>query len=339
MISSTIRRGLIPLHPIGLVIEIFKYKIFKKSFVSKYLITTFLLFGGGPATKLSKVLGKKTFDALDNFKSDTLVLPVSENHQKELKDSGCLLIPNAVSKSKIGELFSVSETTLGIYRRMDSGTKFESDTYFTRDNPQAIRFDYHPNELIKNSIIQEFICDPAILKIAQDYLGTMPILDFIAMWWHVKSDQPDKEAAQYFHFDMDRLRWIKFFFYLTDVSSDSGPHVFIPRSQKDRGLPFSLRKKGYTRLSDNEVEVYYPKTLWQEFTGPSGSMIVEDTRGLHKGKHVHRGDRLVFQLQYTSSLFGNSMIPKIQLEKQLLAPALSTSLDAYPQIFQQIQII
>jgi hypothetical protein len=339
MISSTIRRGLIPLHPIGLVIEIFKYKIFKKSFVSKYLITTFLLFGGGPATKLSKVLGKKTFDALDNFKSDTLVLPVSENHQKELKDSGCLLIPNAVSKSKIGELFSVSETTLGIYRRMDSGTKFESDTYFTRDNPQAIRFDYHPNELIKNTIIQEFICDPAILKIAQDYLGTMPILDFIAMWWHVKSDQPDKEAAQYFHFDMDRLRWIKFFFYLTDVSSDSGPHVFIPRSQKDRGLPFSLRKKGYTRLSDNEVEVYYPKTLWQEFTGPSGSMIVEDTRGLHKGKHVHRGDRLVFQLQYTSSLFGNSMIPKIQLEKKLLDPALSTSLDAYPQIFQQIQII
>jgi hypothetical protein len=33
------------------------------------------------------------------------------------------------------------------------------------------------------------------------------------------------------------------------------------------------------------------------------------------------------------------MIPKIQLEKKLLDPALSTSLDAYPQIFQQIQII
>ena len=50
------------------------------------------------------------------------------------------------------------------------------------------------------------------LFLFKDEVVSAPVFDFIAMWWHTQSNTPDKEAAQYFHFDMDRLRWIKFFF-------------------------------------------------------------------------------------------------------------------------------
>jgi ectoine hydroxylase-related dioxygenase (phytanoyl-CoA dioxygenase family) len=157
------------------------------------------------------------------------------------------------------------------------------------------------------------------------------------MWWHTKSPSPDKEAAQYFHFDMERLRWIKFFFYLTDVNEESGPHIFVPNSHTDNGLPFSLRSKGYTRLEDSQVDKVFPRASWKVFTGPIGSMIVEDTRGLHKGKHVEKGDRLIFQLQFTSSLFGKA-IDSIQINRSDVGEKLRIAMQESPSIFQQISI-
>ena len=40
-----------------------------------------------------------------------------------------------------------------------------------------------------------------------------------------------------------------------------------------------------------------------EIGGPRGTIFAEDTRGLHKGKHLLTGDRLLFQLEFSNSLF------------------------------------
>ena len=66
-------------------------------------------------------------------------------------------------------------------------------------------------------------------------------------------------------------------------------------------------------------------------------MIVEDTRGLHKGKHVEKGDRLIFQLQFTSSLFGKA-IDCIQINRSDVGEKLRIAMQASPSIFQQISI-
>jgi len=105
----------------------------------------------------------------------------------------------------------------------------------------------------------------------------------------------------------------------------------------DNGLPFSLRSKGYTRLDDSQVDTVFPSASWKVFTGPIGSMIVEDTRGLHKGKHVEQGDRLIFQLQFTSSLFGKA-IERIEIDRSDVGDKLKMAMEASPSIFQQISI-
>ena len=59
--------------------------------------------------------------------------------------------------------------------------------------------------------------------------------------------------------------------------------------------------------------------------------MVEDTRGLHKGKHVSRGDRLVLQLQFSNSLFGMSY-PDAKILDPVdarLADMLSSDSDVY----------
>jgi hypothetical protein len=322
-------------HPLLFLIEIISFRLGKRNFSSKYLISSHLLLGGWLSSFLSKFLGYKLVD----FEKNNSLLNLASNfNMGELKKVGFQLSPSAISQEIVNEILEVSLKTHGSNRGMDSGKGYEENIFFNRHNPKTVRFDCEPNAIFRNHTIQNLTCDPMVLSIAQEYLGTLPVLDFVAMWWHVKSDRPDKEAAQYFHFDMERLRWIKFFFYITEVTENSGPHIFVPNSHTDFGLPFKLRSKGYARLTDDEVSAVFPADNWKEFVGPVGSMIVEDTRGLHKGKHVKEGDRLVFQIQYTNCLFGKQ-IPKINISKSDLSPFLEKSMNSYPKIFQQINLV
>jgi len=176
---------------------------------------------------------------------------------------------------------------------------------YNRTNPAAVRYDFEPEVVINNPDVQSLMADASILSVAQNYLGSLPIADVTSMWWHTAySDQPDEDAAQLFHFDMDRIRWLKIFIYLTDVKSENGPHCFIEGSHRTGGIPSTLLSKGYARISDEEALQHYPAEKILEFRAPAGTIILEDTRGLHKGMVVRSGDRLMLQLQFSNSLFG-----------------------------------
>ena len=107
-----------------------------------------------------------------------------------------------------------------------------------------------------------------------------------------------------FHFDLDRVRWLKVFYYLNDVHSANGAHMFVPGTHRDGAIPRELLSQGYTRLSDGEVSKYFPPDTWKSIEGPMGTILFEDTRGLHKGIPVVEGHRLVLQFQYSIDLFG-----------------------------------
>lgn len=176
---------------------------------------------------------------------------------------------------------------------------------YDRANPSAVRYQWAESDILKCPAAQVLMADPSILAISQAYLGCKPIMDMVAGWWHTSfSKLPDRDAAQFFHFDMDRIKWLKFFFYITDVETNSGPHTFIAGSHRTGGIPKAILDKGPVRIDDAEVMKYYSEEDIIEFCGPRGTVIAEDTRGLHKGKHVHAGDRLIFQIEFCSSLFG-----------------------------------
>jgi ectoine hydroxylase-related dioxygenase (phytanoyl-CoA dioxygenase family) len=136
---------------------------------------------------------------------------------------------------------------------------------------------------------------------------------------------------------MDHLKWVKFFFYITDVNTESGPHTFVAGSHKPLGIPFKLRNKGYVRLSDGEVASAFDSAKFKEFTGKRGTLIIEDTRGLHKGKHCISGDRLLFQLEYTASPYGQE-IPRIEVNKARLTGESQRIRKEFDYPYQYIQI-
>ena len=178
-------------------------------------------------------------------------------------------------------------------------------TLYSRSAPEGIVYDFDPEDLINNSDVQALMTDRSLLSVAQRYIGARPVLDEVNLWWSTAySSHGDASAAQLYHFDMDRIRWLKFFIFLTDVGPENGPHCFVARSHRTGGIPDHFLARGYTRISEAEVRAAYPGERLIEFTGPRGTILAEDTRGLHKGKPLTHGDRLVLEFEFSNSLFG-----------------------------------
>ena len=174
-------------------------------------------------------------------------------------------------------------------------------TPYPRESPQLGRYDIAEEVALRSPEVQEFVTDPAMALIAQRYLGQPVLMDEVAFWWTTSKKAEDANLnAQQFHQDRDRLSFLKFFIYLTDVTPETGPHVYIRGSH--RKIPFALRADG--RKTDEAVK---RAGLWdevQEICGPAGTLMAVDTIGLHKGKTPLTGDRLALENEFATSLFG-----------------------------------
>jgi hypothetical protein len=251
----------------------------------------------------------------------------------QLRERGYYVFERCIPADLCDRLLSYAVSHPCKMRRMDGGEHGRTvETVYPRGAPQAVRYDFDIQALLNNPDVQDLLADLSFVCLAQDYLGARPTIDVLTMWWHTDfSNSPDSEAGQFFHFDMDRPKWLKFFIYLTDVGPENGPHSFVAGSHKTGGIPSSLLRKGYSRLADADVNAVFDARNVLELTAPRGSVIAEDTRGLHKGKHVEQGDRLVLQIQFSNSLFG-CHYPKAEIGTQVCT-ALKTNLREYASLY------
>ena len=180
---------------------------------------------------------------------------------------------------------------------------------FDRRSPQTVRLQFQANDLFAHAPVRQVATDPFFLAVAQEYLGFSPVQDLMAMWWSAPGDEAlQSRAAQLYHFDMDRFRFVKFFVYLTDVGPENGPHCYVRGSHRRK--PKALLREG--RIGDEEMASHYPASDLLELTGPAGTLLAVDTRGFHKGKPLFAGDRLIFQIQFADSMFGQNY-PQVQI--------------------------
>lgn len=183
-------------------------------------------------------------------------------------------------------------------------------------NIRSPRYQFEGKELANIPAVQNIIFDPIFTEIAGKYLKCEPILEFVTMWWSFPfNNKATSQAAQMYHFDMDRIKFLKFFFYLTDVNEENGPHCYIKKSHKR--LSKVVRKD--KRLTDHELKNIFPNDYFKEFIGKKGTILAIDTRGLHKGKPLVKNARLLFQIQFSNSLFG-APYEKMKIENQEIIP-------------------
>ncbi|WNC52876.1 MULTISPECIES: hypothetical protein [unclassified Thermosynechococcus] len=213
----------------------------------------------------------------------------------ELRRDGFSILEKTIELSKIEKIYHFSLNTLS-----------ENDKQLLRDADhlgKKARIFYSVDTIFESEDIQSIIFDNDLLNLAYLYLEAPPVLDLVAMWWSIPSDNSClSEEAQLFHFDYDRFKFLKFFFYLTDVSPVSGPHCYVKGSHIHK--PREIFRDG--RVTDDLIRKYYSEDKIVEICGAKGTIIAADTIGFHKGKPLEKGFRLLLQIQFSLSKFGQN---------------------------------
>lgn len=128
--------------------------------------------------------------------------------------------------------------------------------------------------------------DPRMLPVIEGYLGFVPVLEEAYIRRNYPSDFVVMNHA--WHRDTNHSRHLlKAFFFLNDCTLRNGPHHYISGTVKDRRLD------GGRYFSEEEVRALYPAGSARDIVSvvPAGTIILEDTRGLHKAGIPDEGYR------------------------------------------------
>lgn len=267
-----------------------------------------------------------------NFRSNEETAEVAKNIRRD----GFHVFPEIIEPEAIAELYHFATTQKAKVRPLvDQGPDYILPEHvIDLTAPLGIRYDFAESQVVRIPAAQNLFTDPSIVALAQEYLQCAPVLKQVAMWWHTDfSKEANNESATMWHFDMDYIRWLNFFFYLTDVTPDSGPHAFVRGTHRPLTIPRRLLRRGYARITDEEIQTNYPIEDIRQFVGKKGTLIVEDTRGLHKGTAVQKGARLLMQFSFANHMF-SSRYPEVGF-KAFKNPRAQDFVNKNPYIYQK----
>lgn len=148
------------------------------------------------------------------------------------------------------------------------------------------------NPHLNSELVSGIVEDSKLINIAEKYLGTKPILMNSQIWYTFPNTLNKTHHNFGFHYDIDDYRFLKFFFYLDDVTDEHGPHVIIKTSH----IEASIFKFFNRRISNEMAHERYPGNIVY-MKGKRGQGFAEDTFCYHKGCYPEKR-RLIFQIQF-----------------------------------------
>jgi hypothetical protein len=227
---------------------------------------------------------------------------------KEILLSGYASDQNKLHSSVISKIIEAEKLFTG--RLLLSNNSYVENQSLTKSRKEnkPVRLDYYSESILEHSPeIQSIAKSSYFLKIAESFLGVPPSLDSVAAWrtFPLGSDSsPSSKGAQLFHYDLDRLSWLKIFIYLTNVDENSGPHWYVEGSHIPENKRKNILKRGYVRLEDEELEFVYGKNKLKKVMGSAGTILYGNTLAFHKGESPRSSERLILELQYTANNYG-----------------------------------
>jgi hypothetical protein len=255
--------------------------------------------------RLSQLLHERTNGAFDNayMRFARLVRPKVElpaspqmppaevtGVVERLKRDGYMILPFRLSVEEVDAIANFAFTTPA------HGANMHNNVNITRDNipHNEPRWYWWMSDLVRVPAIQRMFAQGPYCAIAQEYLGCRPSLAHVTLFLDVPYE--GKYEPYSYHYDNEGPGFLKFFFFLTNVTVGTGAHYFIAGSHtRNKPDPF-------VRATLYEAEPLlksYGAEREVVMQGPAGTILAEDTAGFHRGSTIERDYRLMMQFEFS----------------------------------------
>jgi len=152
--------------------------------------------------------------------------------------------------------------------------------------------------------VRQIVDDANLNEVVREYLGYVPNHAEPTLTWslasgrtHQTDDQRTGYDASVFHYDTEGFNSVQAIFFITDVSRDSGTHVVIRNSHRNKPLSMTLRSSLRTGQQQLIKEFGARAELFIE--GQRGTGFLEDPACFHRVIHPTRSDRLALRVIYS----------------------------------------
>ncbi len=185
--------------------------------------------------------------------------------------------------------------------------------YYSKIN--ATRLMFSSKDLIASKKVFEFVEKYNFNELLNNYFNCKLYLQKIDSWitLPVPKDIDDYELmtkyddTQQWHRDVDKLKDVKVFIYLSDVNTDDdGPFQLVINSNKTIWFnPYNYSNRIKFRVKNYLIQKNHNKDI-HTFYGSKGTVFAADTRAFHRGKAIREKNnfRFIFQLYYSIHSIG-----------------------------------
>lgn len=214
----------------------------------------------------------------------------------DLDSIGFCVIPSFLSKSECEEIISW----------IDEVTKRNEKIW--RDKVDSDNRIFFSNTANKN--IQSFYLNEFITQTLSSYEKTNRFNGF-TLANKVLFKENNAGSGGGWHRDYVKRKQTKAILYLNNVDSQTGPFQYLNGSHQFSNILNFQKNFGFKynqyRYTDNEIEnvIKQSPEILEEFTGEAGTLLLVDTRGIHRGKPIESGVRYAL----TNYYWFNSGIP------------------------------
>lgn len=151
--------------------------------------------------------------------------------------------------------------------------------------------------------IKEFYSDKHLQKLGEAYLATT-LDNYMTLGARLEATENNLGSGGGWHRDSTYEHQFKSIAYLTDVNDDNGPFQFVKESHKTNSVLSTVGiGKNNNRYTHDEIEKFVSSNNLEieTLTGKKGTVILVDTKGLHRGQPINSGIRYALTNYYISS--------------------------------------
>ncbi len=224
----------------------------------------------------------------------------------ELKLNGVVVVPN---------FWSTEQCTAA--RQIIDQLLVSHSSYVSQDEEGSDKRLFGANRL--EPTLAEFYEDEWIRKMAAAYIGKH-VSDGFTLAAKLAYIAGNKGSGGGWHRDSAREPQLKSILYLSDVTSNHGPYQYVPKSQGSKAIVKSMiTGKAFHnqhRFTESQYLELKQATKVEEhtYTANQGTLILSDTRGIHRGKPISKDSRYALTNYFW---FGKSIDPGME---KLLIP-------------------